>query len=55
MAAAYHRFHNGAHLPVTVTAKTNPEIAKNSPHGNPAGEGGVTNKSPGAPSAVTGK
>ena len=55
MAAAYHRFYNGAVLAVTKTAKTNPEIAKNTPHGHPAGDSGVINKTPGALSAVTGK
>lgn len=55
MAAAYHRFMNGVLVAVTRTGRTNPEIMKNMPHGNPAGEGGVVNKTPGAVSAVTGK
>jgi hypothetical protein len=55
MAAAYHRFMNGTVLAVTKTGNTNPEIKKNLPHGNPAGDQGVTNKTPGAYSAVTGK
>lgn len=54
MAAAYHRFMNGAHLAVTKTGITNPEIRKNTPHG-PGNNVGVVNKTPGAPSAVTGK
>jgi hypothetical protein len=54
MAAAYHRFYNGQVVAITTTAKTNPEIAKNTPHGNPAGEGGVINKTPGAGSVVSG-
>lgn len=44
MAAAYHRFHNGAVLAITKTGLTNPEIRKNMPHGNPAGDGGVVQK-----------
>jgi hypothetical protein len=55
MAAAYHRFYNGEVVAVTVTAKTNPEIARNTPHGNPGGDRGVVNKTPGATSPVTGK
>lgn len=55
MAAAYHRFYNGGHLAVTKTGRTNPEIKKNTPHGNPAGDQGVVQKSPGSTSVVTGK
>lgn len=55
MAAAYHRFMNGAHLAITKTGRTNPEIKKNTPHGHPAGDGGVINKNPSAVSPVTGK
>ena len=55
MAAAYHRFMNGAVVAITKTGRTNPEIKRNTPHGHPAGDGGVINKNPGAKSAVTGK
>lgn len=54
MSAAYHRFFNGAHVAVSITGKTN-DIKRNTPHGNPAGEGGVTRKTPGSVSVVTGK
>jgi len=55
MAAAYHRFQNGGLIAVTKTGLTDPDIRRNTPHGNPAGDQGVINKTPGAPSAVTGK
>ena len=54
-AAAYHRFMNGAHLAVTKTALTNPEIAKNSPHGPGNDASGAVGKTPGKVSTVTGK
>lgn len=55
MAAAYHRFMNGAHLAVTKTGLTNPEIKKNMPHGPGNDASGAVNKSPGKSSPVTGK
>lgn len=55
MAAAYHRFMNGAHLAVTITGKTNPDIKKNSPHGPGNDASGAVNKTPGKVSPVTGK
>lgn len=55
MSAAYHRFMNGAVVAVTTTALTNPEIAKNSPHGPGNDASGAVNKTPGKVSPVTGK
>lgn len=55
MAAAYHRFMNGAHLPITKTGLTNPEIKKNMPHGPGNDASGAVNKTPGKASPVTGK
>jgi hypothetical protein len=55
MAAAYHRFMNGAHLAVTKTGLTNPEIKKNLPHGPGNDASGAVNKTPGKVSPVTGK
>lgn len=52
MAAAYHRFYNGAVVAITKTGQTHPDIRKNTPHGNPGAEGGVTNKTPGSGSKV---
>lgn len=55
MAAAYHRFMNGAHLPISKTGLTNPEIKKNMPHGPGNDASGAVNKTPGKVSTVTGK
>jgi hypothetical protein len=55
MSAAFHIFKNGAVVAVTKTGLTNENIKINTPHGHPAGNSGVTRKTPGAPSAVTGK
>jgi hypothetical protein len=55
MAAAYHRFMNGATVAITKTAKTNPEIAKNLPHGPGGDASGAVNKTPGKVSPVTHK
>ena len=52
MAAAYHRFYNGAVLAVSKTALTNPEIAKNNPHGPGNAADGAVNKTPGKGSKV---
>lgn len=54
MAAAYIRFYNGKTESVTKTGLTD-DIKRNTPHGNPAGDQGVINKSPSAGSAVNGK
>jgi len=55
MAAAYHRFMNGAHLAISKTGLTNPEIMKNTPHGPGSDASGAVNKTAGKGSAVTGK
>lgn len=55
MAAAYHVFKFGVAKGITKTGLTNPEIMKTLPHGNPPGEAGVVNKTPGAISPVTGR
>ena len=55
MAAAYHRFMNGAHLAISKTGLTNPEIKKNMPHGPGNDASGAVNKTPGKVSTVTGK
>lgn len=55
MSAAYYVVKNGIATGITITGLTNPNIKKNIPHGNPGGDMGPVNKSPGAPSAVTGK
>ena len=55
MAAAYHRFTNGTTVAITKTGKTDPDIRKNTPHGNPAGDAGPISKTPGSVSVVTGK
>ncbi len=54
MAAAYHRFMNGAVVAVTKTGKTNPEIKKSLPNG-PGNDSGSGSKTPGAVSVVTHK
>ena len=49
MAAAYHIFKNGVVVAQTTTGRTNPEIRRNTPHGNPADSsgGGLIGKTPG--------
>lgn len=54
MAAAYYVVKNGLTVAITTTGTTNPEIMKILPQGNPAGDRGVINKTPGAGSVVLG-